>query len=249
MPTRSCSALSCDLQRPAQLGVQGAERLVEQQHGRVEHERPRQRHPLLLATGQLARAALLERGQADQLEHLAHLGLDRALVDLGVAQAERHVLVHVQEREQRVALEHGVDVALVRRDVGHVDAVEQHRARRRLLEAGDQAKRGGLAAPGRAEQREELAAGHLQVHAVDRDLVEHLGEVYQLDLTTRHRGYLPAPAPPGHGRRSRGHGRWAPTRNSDDPLYTACTARMHSPDQRPDHRARSVPSVRRAALR
>ena len=45
-----------ELQLLAQLRVERAERLVEQQHPRVEHERAGQRHALLLAAGQLGRA-------------------------------------------------------------------------------------------------------------------------------------------------------------------------------------------------
>ena len=60
--------LQLDLERAAQLGVERAERLVEQQHGRVEHERAGQRDPLLLAAGQLARPPLGERGHLDQVE-------------------------------------------------------------------------------------------------------------------------------------------------------------------------------------
>ena len=41
----------------ADLGVEGAERLVEQQHRRLDRQRPGQRHPLPLAAGELARAA------------------------------------------------------------------------------------------------------------------------------------------------------------------------------------------------
>ena len=42
----------------AQLGVEGAEGLVEEQHARVQHQRASQRHPLLLPAGELGRAAL-----------------------------------------------------------------------------------------------------------------------------------------------------------------------------------------------
>jgi len=69
-------------------------------------------------------------------------------------QPERHVFVDVEEREQRVALEHRVDLAPVRRHVGHVDAVEQDPAGGGLLEPGDQPQGGGLTAARRPEQGE-----------------------------------------------------------------------------------------------
>ena len=41
-------------------------------------------------------------------------------------QSERDVVEHVQVREQRVFLEHGVDAALVGRNVGNVLAFKKH---------------------------------------------------------------------------------------------------------------------------
>ena len=58
-----------DLHLLAQVLVERAERLVEQQHIGVEHEATRQRHPLLLAAGQFARVPLGEPAQAHELEH------------------------------------------------------------------------------------------------------------------------------------------------------------------------------------
>ena len=51
-------ALELDLQLLAQLEVERAERLVEQQHGGPVHERAREGDALLLAAGELARLAL-----------------------------------------------------------------------------------------------------------------------------------------------------------------------------------------------
>jgi hypothetical protein len=44
---------------PAQLGVEVGQRLVEQQHRRLQHQRARHRHALLLAARQLRGQALL----------------------------------------------------------------------------------------------------------------------------------------------------------------------------------------------
>ena len=60
-------------------------------------------------------------------------------------QAVLDVLGHRHVREQRVVLEHRVHVALVRREAGHVRAVQQDRARGRALEAGDHPQAGRLA--------------------------------------------------------------------------------------------------------
>ena len=69
-PDLLLDALELDLHLLAQLEVEGAERLVEQQDGRPIDERPGERDALRLATRDLARLATLEAGQLDQLEHL-----------------------------------------------------------------------------------------------------------------------------------------------------------------------------------
>ena len=104
-----------DLRFLAQLLVQRAQRLVQQQQLRLLGQAARQRHALLLAARQLVRLALGELAQLHQLEH----GLD-ALGDLVLGQAvapqaEGDVVPHAQVREQRVALEHHVHRPLVRR--------------------------------------------------------------------------------------------------------------------------------------
>ena len=56
----------------AHLGVERAERLVQQQHPRLGRQRPGQRHPLPLAAGQLGGQPVGELLQVHQLEQLAH---------------------------------------------------------------------------------------------------------------------------------------------------------------------------------
>ncbi len=77
-------------------------------------------------------------------------------------------------REQRVVLEDGVDVAVVRRELADIVALQQHRAGGWRLEAGDHSQHRRLAAAGRPEQREELTLDDLQVDVVDGD---HVAEV------------------------------------------------------------------------
>ncbi len=55
-------------QRVAELGIERAQRLVEEEHGRLEGERPGEGDALLLSAGQLVRAALRVLGQSDELE-------------------------------------------------------------------------------------------------------------------------------------------------------------------------------------
>jgi hypothetical protein len=106
--------------------------------------------------------------EADALELLRDAAADLLLRDALALEPEGDVALDAQVREQRVGLEDGVGGALEGRQPGHVLAVEQDRAVGRLLEPRDHPQRGGLAAPGRAEHREELALWNVQVHLPDR---------------------------------------------------------------------------------
>ena len=63
-----------DLELAAELQVERAQRLVEQQDGGLQRQRPRQRHALLLAAGELADAAPLEARQADEAQEASRRG-------------------------------------------------------------------------------------------------------------------------------------------------------------------------------
>ena len=120
-------------------------------------------------------------GETDELQHLAHPARD-----LGVglplhAKAVGDVFEDRQVREERVALEHEADVPLIGHEPCHVLAAYPHAPGVGLLEARDHPKRGGLAAPGRPEEGQELPRTHVEAdvaHGVDLSLdamVEALG--------------------------------------------------------------------------
>ncbi|MNG92408.1 hypothetical protein D3C79_513420 [compost metagenome] len=56
----------------AQLGIQVRQGFIEQDHRRVVHQRPANRHALLLATGKLVRMAFAQRPQPKLIEHALH---------------------------------------------------------------------------------------------------------------------------------------------------------------------------------
>ena len=66
--------LQLDLELAAKLRVERAERLVEQEHGRRQHERTRERDALLLPARELVRTALPEAPEPDELERLVRRG-------------------------------------------------------------------------------------------------------------------------------------------------------------------------------
>ncbi len=71
MPSSRWSCFELDLHLLAQLEVEGAERLVEQEHPRLEDDRTGEGHPLALATGELGGPAGAEVAEAHGLQRLA----------------------------------------------------------------------------------------------------------------------------------------------------------------------------------
>src|SRR4029453_6978484 len=153
MPISSCRALSsiCSAMRslasraPSGSSPRGTPGFRRKPPGAVKEQPPRGPPPLLLTPRQLRGATPLEPLQADQLECVAHLDLGLLLGDVLVAKSECDVLRDREVREQRVVLEDRVDVALVRRGLHHVHAVEQDLALVRPFEPRDQPQRSGLA--------------------------------------------------------------------------------------------------------
>ena len=160
-------ALELELHLLAQLHVEGPERLVEQQRCRLVHERTSERDTLLLPSRELTGPALLQSPEPDDLEHLRDDRRPVALRHLLQFQPVLDVALDVHVREQRVVLEAHVHLALVRRHPDDVDPAQKDRALVGFLESGDHAHRRRLAAPRRAEQRDELALGDVERDAVD----------------------------------------------------------------------------------
>ena len=166
----------------AQLRVEVGERLVEHQQIRLDDQRARKRHALPLSAGHLARIAALKALQVDDLQHVQDFFSDGLLVHLAHLQAEGHVVKHGQVREERIALEHEAEVALVQRHLRVVLTVKDDLARHRLGEAGDHAQAGGLAAAGGAQQGDKLALFHAQVKILEDDvLIVSGGDVFQFE--------------------------------------------------------------------
>ena len=152
------NALQLDLHVLAQLEVEGTERLVEQQNARFAHQCTRDGDTLLLTAGKTGHIAVFKAAQTNQLEHFCGFALDVCAVQLFDVQTECNILRNIQVREQRIALEHGVDLTLVGRNIVQALAVEEYIAGIRLLKAADDAQCGRFAAAGRTEQGHELAA-------------------------------------------------------------------------------------------
>ena len=131
--------------------------LVEQDRLRSGRERPGERDTLLLTTGELMGVAVAEPTEVDEREQ--HRDPRRTIL---AGEPEGDVLGHGEVGEERVVLEHhpdspslGGDPAALSRDRL---AGDRDPPRIGCLEPGDQAEQGRLAAAGRAEERDDLAA-------------------------------------------------------------------------------------------
>ena len=142
-------------------GVERAERLVEQQHLRLDGQRARERDALPLAAGELRRIAIAQIVELHELQQVRDLRCDlvvrRPMRSRAHAQPERDVLEHRHVTEQRVVLKDEADSPLAGLPVRRILAVEQHAAAVGRLEAGDDPQQRRLAAARRPEQRDELA--------------------------------------------------------------------------------------------
>jgi hypothetical protein len=131
----------------------------------LHDQRARDAHPLAHPP-RAARVAGREIGEADELEHVTH-ALDPLLAaELRAAQTEGYVVGDVEPGERCVLLEHDADS--VRCFAGDRPAFELDRAFGCRREARDQLEQRRLAAAGRADNREELAAPELEIERPQR---------------------------------------------------------------------------------
>ena len=181
-PDLALDLLELHLHLPAQPLVQRPEGLVEQQHPGARDERTGQRDALLLSAGELRGPAALQTLELHQREHLPHPVAGLRLRHPAHRETEGHVLRHRHVGEERVVLEHHADASPMRRGAPHVLAVHPDLAPVRGHEAGDGAQQGGLPAPARTEEGEELAVPDAQIHRIEGgDLAVVLADRDELD--------------------------------------------------------------------
>ena len=148
-------------------------RLVQQQHLRLDGQRPGQRHPLPLPAGQLRRIARFEAFELHELQQAADFwrissreGRSRRVR----TQPEGHVLHHGHVAEQGVVLKDEADAALAHAGVGHAAVVEANFAAPGVsrFQPGDDPQQRRLSGAGRPQQGDKLARGDLQAHLIQR---------------------------------------------------------------------------------
>jgi hypothetical protein len=145
------------VQQVAGHGVEGAERLVHEQHVGVLGEGAGQGDPLAHAAGQLVGPLAPEGLEVDGAEQRLHPRLALGPGHATELERELHVRPDREPREQGGVLEHEGGPAL---GVGTTGG--------RRVEPGDEVEQRALAAPRGADHAHELAAGDVEVDAVER---------------------------------------------------------------------------------
>jgi hypothetical protein len=116
--------LQFDLHGMAQIAVERRKRLIEKQELRPRHDCAGKRHTLLLAAGQLVGAPLFEPAETDHRQRFTNLPAPFRLRNAAHLQRIAHILTDRHVREQRIALEYGVDRPPVRRGLRHIYPID-----------------------------------------------------------------------------------------------------------------------------
>ena len=150
-----------------QLGIQVGQGLVQQEDCRVTNHCTAQSNTLTLTTGQSLGLAVQQVLDLQDLGSLVHALVDLVLRGLAQLQTESDVLVNGHVGVQSVALEHHGDITILRGNVVDQTAADVHFALGDLLQTGDHAQGGGLAAAGGSNQHDEFLVLNVQVEVVN----------------------------------------------------------------------------------
>ena len=185
--------------------VEVSGRLIRQHQPRPGRQRAADRHPLLLAAGELLRVAPQQIAKAEPVDQFS---LPALVITPGDPRLKRQIVGDVETRDQIELLENKADLAAP--DLGKA-AVRQRRdvlafkidhAAVGIVEARDQMQQRALAAAGFADQRHALARCHDKIdpaqHA-DRLARRTIG-LFQSDNLQHHRPVRLFPASEGPAR-------------------------------------------------
>src|SRR5207247_4340175 len=188
-------ALEEELHLLAQLQVERAERLVEEQHLGPVDERAGEGDALALAARELIRLSGSDGRELHTVEHLFDAPLPLGRADSLDSQAVRDVVGDRHVWEEGVVLEYRVYVPGIGRLARDVASFEQDVTLVRKLEARDQAECRRLPGARGTEHREELATRNPELDRVHRDDVAvGLADAFEPDVSGRRRRQA---TPPG----------------------------------------------------
>src|SRR5215813_14097573 len=168
------------LKRSLGHGVERGKRLVHEQHRRPYRERPRDLYPLLHASRELPWEVIVIALETDEPQGARH-----AIAQLtggDTAFDSKRNIAHdgaPLEKCMRVVLEYDHDAF---RGGVHLSSIESHRAARARRQAAKHAHQCGLAGSRWSDDRNELAAMHLE-----RDIRQYLARPALMGQIERHR--------------------------------------------------------------
>jgi hypothetical protein len=167
--------------------ISGSSAEVGSSNLRLHRQRPRDRHPLLLATRELSGVLRRLVAHADPVEQLLGLGVRVGLLQAtDLDRSERDVLQDRLVREEVEGLEHHADLGAQPGErlalLGQRLAVEGDRALVDGLEPVDRAAQRRLAGARRTDHDDDLTAVHGEVDvAEDVELAEPLVDAVEYD--------------------------------------------------------------------
>ena len=170
------------------MGVEVAEGLIEQEQPGLADDGPAQRDSLPLAAGERGWSAVQAGGQIEDLCGVPHPLVNFRLGIMPECQSEGHVLIGRHVRVERMVLEDHGNVAFLGRNRIHDLAVDSNSARGGLLQSGNQAQSGRLAAARGPDQHEQFLVFNDQagvIHGADilaSRAREDLGQMLEDDL-------------------------------------------------------------------
>ena len=156
-------------------GIQGGERFIHQDDGRIGGKSPGDAHPLLLTAGELGwvLAPVDFRVQIDHLQHLIDPVPDGLFGKTGDLHGEGDVFFHRQVGEQAARLYHISNLfgKVLDLDLFYGNAVDGKRASPQGKQLVDALQQGGLAASAGTDQNEKFAVMDCQRNTVQHRLI------------------------------------------------------------------------------
>ncbi|KAG1248352.1 hypothetical protein G6F65_019665 [Rhizopus arrhizus] len=150
------------------VGIQCAERLVQQQDAGLDGKAHQERHAPAHAARQLVREGVGKGAQVAQFQQFGHAAVDLVGGHALELQAQRHVLLDAEPGQQGVFLE---DVAQRGRHLTvHHLAVHADGAAVDAFQAVQRAQQGAFAGAGRPDHHHDFAPVQLAIDAVQRPM-------------------------------------------------------------------------------
>lgn len=148
--------LDLELHILAKFFVQRRQRLVHEQHARMEDDRSGDGDALLLSTGEFTRIAGFETRHLNEFHCLRHAGADFPVGQTALAESKADILAGGHMGEQRVVLEYHTNISPKGRNPGDRPSIEENLASIGRFESRKKHKTRGLSRPARTQKGDEF---------------------------------------------------------------------------------------------